>query len=293
MALMKMENLFKMVNLNYQQLEIDKFYDISEKKLGIKSYNEKTKKNEYKLVKGLFYKGKFPIYKVVSKDGSIILKGNEFHKVYDALKKKYISLNSSDEINIFLENHEIVSAFIQKTKEVEDIVDLQIEDNQNYFGNGILNHNTGGEAPNFYSSTINRVTKIDVIKDAVETIGQQIRVRNYKNKTSIPFRDAEMNLYFKGGFKPDDEYLDFIIKFNIFKQGGAWFTNDEYNVKLNGRVKVQEWLNQNSEAFEKMKNQVDELLTKETSLDINNVDPESQVEEEDSPEIREDILGDE
>ena len=148
---------------------------------------------------------------------------------------------------------------------------------------------TGGEAPAFYSSTINRVTKIDVIKDAVETIGQQIRVRNYKNKTSVPFRDAEMNLYFKGGFKADEEYLDFIIKFDIFKQGGAWFTNEEYKVKLNGRVKVQEWLNQNPDAFEKFKEQVDNFLSKENNLDINNKDPSL---EGDEPEITEEFLAD-
>jgi protein RecA len=147
---------------------------------------------------------------------------------------------------------------------------------------------TGGEAPAFYSSTINRVTKIDVIKDAVETIGQQIRVRNYKNKTSIPFRDAEMNLYFNGGFNADDEYLDFLIKFDIFKQGGAWYNNEEYGVKLNGRAKIQEWLKENSEAFEKFKVQVDNLLCKATLLDANNKDPS--LEKEDSENIMEDEI---
>jgi protein RecA len=151
---------------------------------------------------------------------------------------------------------------------------------------------TGGEAPAFYSSTINRVTKIDVIKDANGTIGQQIRVRNYKNKTSIPFRDAEMNLYFNGGFKSEDEYLDFIIKFDIFKQGGAWFTNTEHNVKLNGRIKVQEWLNQNPEVFETMKAQVDEFLSKETVLDANNTDPMAEIDPP-AEEITEDMITDE
>jgi recombination protein RecA len=151
---------------------------------------------------------------------------------------------------------------------------------------------SGGESVSYYSSTVNRVTKIDVIKNANETIGQQIRIRNYKNKTSIAWRDAEVNLFFNGGFNSKDEYLDFIIKFEIFKQGGAWFTNEEYGVKLNGRVKVQEWLNENPEVFEKMKLQVDALLTQETSLDINNVDPET-IKEDSDVEITEDMLKDE
>jgi recombination protein RecA len=149
---------------------------------------------------------------------------------------------------------------------------------------------TGGEAPAFYASTINRVTKIDVIKDAVETIGQQIRVRNYKNKTATPFRDAEMNLYYKGGFKSEEEYLDFFIKFGIFKQGGAWYTNEEFRLKLNGRAKIQEWLNQNPEAFKTMKEKTDDLLSHETELDANNKDPT--LEGDTDPEITEDMISD-
>jgi recombination protein RecA len=148
---------------------------------------------------------------------------------------------------------------------------------------------TGGEAPQFYASTINRVTKIDVIKDAVDTIGQQIRVRNYKNKTSVPFRDAELNLYYKGGFRPEEEYLDFLIKFGIFKQGGAWYSNEEYGLKLNGRTKIQEWLDAHPEEFNLMKIKVDEELLHANELDANNKDPELESSEE---EIPEDILED-
>jgi recombination protein RecA len=128
-----------------------------------------------------------------------------------------------------------------------------------------------------------------VIKDAVDTIGQQIRVRNYKNKTSVPFRDAELNLYYKGGFRPEEEYLDFLIKFGIFKQGGAWYSNEEYGLKLNGRTKIQEWLDAHPDEFNLMKIKVDEELLHANELDANNKDPELENSEE---EISEEILED-
>lgn len=151
---------------------------------------------------------------------------------------------------------------------------------------------TGGFALPYYSSFRARVTKVDLLKTAEDTIGQQIRFRCYKSKIGIPFRDAEMNLYYKGGFKSDEEYLDFIIKFEIFKQGGAWFTNEEYSVKLNGRAKVQDWLNENTEAFLKMKTQVDDSLSRESILDANNIDPNVEPVSS-NDEITEDILEEE
>jgi recombination protein RecA len=155
---------------------------------------------------------------------------------------------------------------------------------------------TGGEAPKYYASTVNRVQKMDSIKDGNETAGIQIRIRNYKNKCGIPFRDANINLYYKGGFNPNEEYLQFIVDLGIFKQGGAWFTNEEFGVKLNGRDKVQNWLNDHPEEYNKMKTQVDEMLTKSTDLDKDNqelhedLDIEKLKEESGNDEISDELL---
>jgi recombination protein RecA len=146
---------------------------------------------------------------------------------------------------------------------------------------------TGGYALPYYASYRARITKVDLLKNAEDTIGQQIRFRCYKSKIGIPFRDGEVNLLYKGGFNADDEYMDFLIKFDIFKQGGAWYSNEEYGVKLNGRTKIKEWLNENPEAFTKMKQQVDDLLSRKTVLDENNEDPDIAPPEE---VITEDIL---
>ena len=153
---------------------------------------------------------------------------------------------------------------------------------------------TGGEAPKFYASVVNRVTKTDVLKSANDTIGISIRVRNYKNKAGIPMRDANMNLYYDGGFKPDEEYIDFLVAFDIIKQKGAYFYIEGEAKSIQGRVKLQEWLNEHPSEYEAMKLKVDEMLVSENILDAgkeivneNDEHPESSVIDED---ISDDVL---
>jgi len=154
---------------------------------------------------------------------------------------------------------------------------------------------TGGEAPKFYSSVVNRVTKTDVIKSATDTLGIAIRVRNYKNKTGVPFRDANMKLYYNGGFNPDEEYIDFLIAFDIVKQKGAYFYVPGVDKSIQGRVKLQDWLNEHTSEYEEMKLKVDEMLVSENILDANNVAEEEGTTfgtESIGDEISEDLLED-
>jgi RecA/RadA recombinase len=141
---------------------------------------------------------------------------------------------------------------------------------------------TGGFALPFYASIRARVTKTDMITDAKgNTIGQKLRVRNYKNKVGVPFRTAEnISLYFQGGFNPDEEYLNFLIDLDIVHAKGAWIDAPDYGIHVNGRAKLQEWLNSHPDEYAKMKLAVDDALKGKTKLDENNVDPESQEAQE-------------
>ena len=132
---------------------------------------------------------------------------------------------------------------------------------------------TGGSAPPYYATTRNRVTKLDNITENGEIVGIHMRVRNYKNKGGIPFRDAEMDFYFDKGFNSDNEYVDFLIKFEIFKQGGAWLTSEKYGVKVNGKAKLQEWLKEHPDEYAEMKEIVNQKLLGFNELDKGNVDP--------------------
>ena len=129
---------------------------------------------------------------------------------------------------------------------------------------------TGGRALKFYASTRNRVTKVDTIEKNGETAGIKLKVRNYKNKTGIMFREAELTLYFDKGFDSDAEYMDFFIKLGIVKQAGAWFSyfknsdDAEPTFKCAGRDKMQAYFDEHKDEFVICKNKVNELLSKET-----------------------------
>lgn len=144
---------------------------------------------------------------------------------------------------------------------------------------------TGGTAVRFFASTRNRVTKVETIKDPKTGLdcGIKIRVRNYKNKTGTPWRDAEMNLYFDRGFDSDAEYFDFLVLFGLMEKGNggvysASFFTAENGVptgKIRGAENVKNWLIEHRDIYEDLKRKVDAKLMGSNELDANAENPEA------------------
>lgn len=210
---MTMENLFKKASLSYKDMKPFEFYDISDKKLYTSSYNEDTKKVEKKQILGLVYKGEFPIYELRTKSGDVILKGSPNHKIFDAAKNDYFELKDIETATLLDKALNHIDAVVVKTDKTDHIVDISVEGNENYFSNGVLSHNTGGYALKYVASTLNRVRKIENLTEGSKIVGIHMQVRNYKNKTGIPFRECEMDLYYKGGFDSTGEFVDFLYEF--------------------------------------------------------------------------------
>lgn len=208
-----MENLFKKANLSYKEMKPFEFYDISDKKLYTSSYNEDTKKVEKRQILGLVYKGEFPIYELRTKSGDVILKGSPNHKIFDAAKNDYFELKDIKTATLLDKALNHIDAVVVKTDKTDHIVDISVEGNENYFSNGVLSHNTGGYALKYVASTLNRVRKIENLTEGSKIVGIHMQVRNYKNKTGIPFRECEMDLYYKGGFDSTGEFVDFLYEF--------------------------------------------------------------------------------
>ena len=270
-----METLFKKVGLeNYSTLKVDTFYDISDKKLYTNSYNEKTQKVEKELIEALVYKGKAPIYELVNSNGEIFLKCSGKHRLYDPNTKDYVEVENIESIDALLSTGDIINLKVRKTDAEMPIVDLKVRNNHNYFPNSILSHNTGGEAINYYTSITCRITKTDDIKDATgDVCGIEMRVRNYKNKCSVPFRDANMKLYYDGGFDSNSEYIDFLLLLGMVKQAGAYFkfNHDGQDYSLQGRKKLQEWLDTHADVYDSWKKEIIEKISHHNEiLDANN-----------------------
>jgi len=87
---------------------------------------------------------------------------------------------------------------------------------------------SGGKSLEYYLSvnmkTISNKTS-DLIKDEHgDAIGIEGRLRNTKNKVSLPFRETEFRLLFNEGLIPHYGLLEELVKEGTVIQGGAWYT---------------------------------------------------------------------
>ena len=301
---MSMENLFKKVGFNYKDMTPWEFYDISDRKLYTASYNEKENKIEKKLIQGIVYKGTHPIFEVRTKSGDVILKGSPNHKVFDCATNKYKELKDIKCVTVLNRQQQPIDCVVVNTGREEPIVDISVEGNENYFSNGILSHNTGGYALRYAASTLNRVKKVCDLKDGTgKMIGIQMNVRNYKNKTGIPFRENDMWLYFDRGFDAEGEYIDLVKELQtdpritaLCKIGGAYWKSDKWGWSYKSKDSfISDFVHNEAckDMWEEMKNVIDEVLSGAIESDKETGDPEQMAEQNetymDSAEARAEI----
>lgn len=136
-----MEEFFKKIDFNIEDMEINKGYDISDKNIKILSYDFNTKSNMMKKIEKIVYKGKHDIFYVKDLKNNILLKGNAKHRIFDITKNDFVFLDSS-KMGLCLKKDGTFIEYIIENTQIEDhIVDMQIE-GENYFSNNILSHNT-------------------------------------------------------------------------------------------------------------------------------------------------------
>ena len=160
MELMTMETLFEKAGFDYRLMEKNIPYDVSDKKIKIKSFNHETKTIEMKPVN--FLNRKYDVIgdPLVTKEGDLLLKSSGDHRIYDAETESYVKVKEIEKGYALNNNQEKIEFFVKETNEIYPIVDLHVEDNENYFSNGILSHNTGGNALKFYVSIRLKLKKI-------------------------------------------------------------------------------------------------------------------------------------
>jgi len=94
----------------------------------------------------------------------------------------------------------------------------------------------GGKALDYYLGvnikTISNKTS-DLLKDDNKRVmGIQGRLRNTKNKVSIPFRETTFKLMFDEGLDPFDGVLDYLMEDGLVTRSGAWYTIVSNNEKF-------------------------------------------------------------
>lgn len=144
---------------------------------------------------------------------------------------------------------------------------------------------TGGNSPNFYSSWTARVTRTEDIVDKDKSlIGICMRVRNTKNKVGIAKREANLKLYFNSGINSEDEYIDYLKALHLLTQKGAYYSNEDWvaddgtvGMKVCGLDAVKTWLIENPKMYDKVKQQVNDIIVGHTSIDAEDDSDEEEI----------------
>ena len=206
----------------------------------IRSFNPKTQEEEFNLIKNVVRKPNSKAYLVkcngkefeCSSDHKIAVKFDK--DLPDFTYMTVSQLKKTGNYFAFINNSWEKATVKALNKEIP-ILDIEVENTHNYFANGILSHNTvygspetqpGGQALKFFAHIRCEVRKGD--KDEGEEnedmIGIAAKIKNVKNKTSVPFRKGEIFISFKEGIDIYGEYVDFGVSMGFIQKGGAWYT---------------------------------------------------------------------
>lgn len=184
--------------LNINNFENAQIIDINDLNIEILSYNNKNNKQEYQKINKFIIKDKVNEYYT---DG--FLKGTKNHYIIEGEK------------NIPLKNHKD----FKKINDEMFVVDIEVNNNHNYYANGRLNHNSivGGVAQIFYSSVVVRTKKAAKIKvkrgDKEEIIGVYNKAKTEKNRCGPPLRECEFPIYFDRGIDDDASlFNEFLLR---------------------------------------------------------------------------------
>jgi len=149
---------------------------------------------------------------------------------------------------------------------------ILISQQRNNIGSMYASHQpTGGQAVKFFSTTVIKLFSSESDNNALNgsiTVGDKIIQKKIGrkvmwhidfNKTGMPFATGEYDFYFDGelyGVDSVAEIVDLAIDLGKIEKGGAWYTI--LGERFQGRSRVIEYLKQNVDKLEEMKQLVRE-----------------------------------
>lgn len=119
---------------------------------------------------------------------------------------------------------------------------------------------TGGKALKFYSSVRLDIRKIGQLKDGEEIVGNRTKVKVVKNKVAPPFKTAEFDILYGEGISVLGELIDLAVEFGVVKKAGAWFSYGTEKLGQ-GRETVKKLLREDASLYERIRQQVREIMT--------------------------------
>jgi recombination protein RecA len=116
----------------------------------------------------------------------------------------------------------------------------------------------GGNALKFYASVRLEMYRGTPEKDGENTTGHMAKVKVVKNKMAPPLQEAEFVIAFGKGVDQTQEILDMAVKDGLIVKAGSWYKYNGESISQ-GRPGAVQWLDDNAETKEKIKNEIFEL----------------------------------
>lgn len=118
---------------------------------------------------------------------------------------------------------------------------------------------SGGKALKFYASVRIDVRKADALKDGGAAYGNRTKAKVVKNKVAPPFKTAEFDIIYGKGISQASCLIDLGVANDILVKSGSWFSYNGEKI-AQGREKAVEYLENNAEVAEEIKNKILDTL---------------------------------
>jgi len=126
-----------------------------------------------------------------------------------------------------------------------------------YYGNPMTT--PGGMALKFYASIRMQVAKGKNIEDkSGEIVGNIIKVEAKKNKTAMPFRKTELELYYKRGIDKIEDIFEMAVKNEIIAKSGNTYSFKEAKLGV-GKDSVKQFLRDNPDVYQQIQEVMDQV----------------------------------
>jgi len=131
---------------------------------------------------------------------------------------------------------------------------------------------TGGKALKFYASVRLDIRRIEALKEGDKFVGARTRIKVVKNKMAPPFKQAETDILYTGGFSREGDVIDLAVENSLMVKAGAWFKTPEGGIVGQGKENARQFLIDNPEYTNELDKALrDLLLPKKVHEDLTDV----------------------